>query len=380
MKNRILNMSAFLALSLVTLAGCRENESDLLEPKLYFESTENTIEVDNDAPKMAYDLQSRLSSKVSSNVEVTYSIADAAFVEEYNAKYGKEYLPFMTASFSSETTNIAAGEIYSDIVKLQLSGLDNIEVGNTYLLPVRVQTGDVPVIDGADIAYYVIKKPVRIIRAARFYNSFFKVPITPLNVFKEVTYEAIVNISSFGNNNTVMGCEGVMIMRIGDAGGGTVPENILQMAGKSEMTWSDNPLQTGIWYHLAFTCAADGVANLYVNGERVVQGSFTMSSDLTMGGADFGFSVGMVPRFMWGTRPFSGYMTEVRLWNVVRSANQIRENMLNVDPETPGLVAYYKLGEDLTDSSPNGLDPTDYSLPTFEDLKIPVAIGGGLTE
>ena len=99
-----------------------------------------------------------------------------------------------------------------------------------------------------------------------------------------------------------------------------------------------------------------------------------------MGGADFGFSVGMVPRFMWGTRPFSGYMTEVRLWNVVRSANQIRENMLNVDPETPGLVAYYKLGEDLTDSSPNGLDPTDYSLPTFEDLKIPVAIGGGLTE
>ena len=227
MKNRILNMSAFLALSLVTLAGCRENESDLLEPKLYFESTENTIEVDNDAPKMAYDLQSRLSSKVSSNVEVTYSIADAAFVEEYNAKYGKEYLPFMTASFSSETTNITAGEIYSDIVKLQLSGLDNIEVGNTYLLPVRVQTGDVPVIDGADIAYYVIKKPVRIIRAARFYNSFFKVPITPLNVFKEVTYEAIVNISSFGNNNTVMGCEGVMIMRIGDAGGGTVPEDIL---------------------------------------------------------------------------------------------------------------------------------------------------------
>ena len=105
-----------------------------------------------------------------------------------------------------------------------------------------------------------------------------------------------------------------------------------------------------------------------------------MSSDLTMGGADFGFSVGMVPRFMWGTRTFSGYMTEVRLWNVVRSANQIRENMLNVDPETPGLVAYYKLGEDLTDSSPNGLDPTDYSLPTFEDLKIPVAIGGGLTE
>lgn len=380
MKNRILNMSAFLALALVVLAGCRENESDLLEPKLYFESTENTIEVEDNASKMAYDLQSRLSSKVSSNVKVTYSIAETAFVEEYNAKYGREYLPFTTASFSSETTNITAGEIYSDIVKLQLSGLDNVEEGNTYLLPVRVQTGDVPVIDGSDIAYYVIKKPVRIMRAAHFNYSFFKVPISPLNVFNEVTYEAIVNVSSFGNNNTIMGCEGVMIMRIGDAGGGTVPRDILQVAGKSEITWSNNPLQTGVWYHVAFTCAADGTANLYVNGERVIQGSFTMSSDLTAGGADFGFSVGMVPRFMWGTRPFSGYMTEVRLWNVVRSANQIRENMLNVDPETPGLVAYYKLTEDLTDSSPNKLNPTDYTSPTFEDLEVPVAIGGGLTE
>lgn len=380
MKNRILNKSAFLALALAALAGCRESESDLLEPKLYFESIENTIEVQDDAPEMAYDLQSRLSSKVSSNVKVTYSIAETSVVEEYNAKYGREYLPFTTASFSSETANISAGEIYSDVVKLQLSGLDQVEEGNTYLLPVRVQTNDVPVIDGTDIAYYVIKKPVRITRAAHFSNSFFKVPITPLNVFNEVTYEAIVNISSFGDNNTVMGCEGVMIMRIGDAGGGTVPRDILQMAGKSEMTWSNNPLQTGVWYHLAFTCAADGTANLYVNGERVIQGSFTMSADLTAGGADYGFSVGMVPRFMWGTRPFRGYMSEVRLWNVVRSANQIRENMLNVDPQTPGLVAYYKLNGDLKDSSPNKLDPTDYTAPSFENLEVPVAIGGGLTQ
>lgn len=380
MKNSIWNKSALLALALAALAGCRESESDLLEPKLYFETIENTIEVGDDAPEATFDLQSRLSSKVASNVMVTYSIAETAVVEEYNAKYGREYIPFTTASFSSETANISAGEIYSDVVKLQLSGLDQVKEGNTYLLPVRVQTSDVPVIDGTDIAYYVIKKPVRITRAARFSNSFFKVPITPLNVFNEVTYEAIVNVSSFGDNNTVMGCEGVMIMRIGDAGGGTVPRDILQMAGKSEMTWTNNPLQTGVWYHLAFTCAADGTANLYVNGERVIQGSFTMSSDLTAGGADYGFSVGMVPRFMWGTRPFRGYMSEVRLWNVVRSANQIRENMLNVDPESPGLVAYYKLNGDLTDSSPNKLDPTDFSSPSFEDLEVPVAIGGGLTE
>ena len=54
--------------------------------------------------------------------------------------------------------------------------------------------------------------------------------------------------------------------------------------------------------------------------------------------------------------------------------------MLNVDPETPGLVAYYKLAENLTDASPNGLNPTDATIPTFKELEVPVAIGGGLTE
>lgn len=69
--------------------------------------------------------------------------------------------------------------------------------------------------------------------------------------------------------------------------------------------------------------------------------------------ADFGFSIGMVPEFMWGERPFSGLMSEVRLWDVVRTPSQIKENMLFVDPETPGLVLYYKLNGDCNDSTSN---------------------------
>ena len=103
-----------------------------------------------------------------------------------------------------------------------------------------------------------------------------------------------------------------------------------------------------------------------------------MSSDLTAGGADYGFSVGMVPRFMWGTRPLNGYMSEVRLWNVARTANQIRENMLSVDPASAGLLAYYKLDGELKDATENHLDPTDCTMPTFVDLENPIAIGGGL--
>ena len=261
---------------------------------------------------------------------------------------------------------------------LNLPGLDAVAEGASYVLPVRVNTGDVPMIEGSDLTYIVIRRLPKITKVAKFYNSFFKIPISPLNVFTEVTYEALVNISSFGDNNTIMGCEGVMIMRVGDAGGGTVPKDVLQMAGKAEMTYHDGPLTEGKWYHLAFTCNSANEGHLYVNGEEVIEGTFAMSSDLTAGGADFGFSVGMVPRFMWGTRPLNGYMSEVRLWNVVRSANQIKDNMLTVDPASPGLLAYYKLNGELKDATENHLDPTDLSMPKFVDLENPVAVGGDL--
>lgn len=81
---------------------------------------------------------------------------------------------------------------------------------------------------------------------------------------------------------------------------------------------------------------------------------------------------------MWGTRPFNGYMSEVRLWNVVRTANQIKENMLGVDPDSDGLVAYYKLDGTVEDASGNGMEPEDMSAPSFVDLDNPIAIGGGL--
>lgn len=360
----------------VAFAGC-DREAELLVPKLYFEANDNIIEVEKEETR-SIELKSRLTAKTDIDVNVSYTIEGEDAVNAYNEKYGKGYKVLDNAFLIDETSVIKAGSAYSDAVELQLNELQSLLEGESYLLPVRVTTKDVPVIEGQDIIYYEVKKPVKITKAAVFSNSYIKLPLTPLDVFNEVTYEAVVNVTAFGNNNTVMGCEGVMIMRIGDAGGGTVPRDILQVAGKSEITWTGNPLTTGVWYHLAFTCAADGTANLYVNGENVIpNGSFTMSADLTAGGADYGFSIGMVPRFMWGTRPFNGLMTEVRLWNVVRSANQIKENMLSVDPKSEGLVTYYKMNGSVENAT-GGPAPAECTVRNFRDLSTPVAIGGGL--
>ena len=71
-----------------------------------------------------------------------------------------------------------------------------------------------------------------------------------------------------------------------------------------------------------------------------------------------GFSIGPVLGFMWGERPFSGMMSEVRLWTVPRTANQIKENMLGVDANSEGLLFYYKLNASpIVDATPNHRDP-----------------------
>ena len=56
-----------------------------------------------------------------------------------------------------------------------------------------------------------------------------------------------------------------------------------------------------------------------------------------------GFYIGRIYGFKWGERPFHGKMSEVRVWSVARTENQLKQNMLGVDPASEGLALYYKL-------------------------------------
>ena len=59
--------------------------------------------------------------------------------------------------------------------------------------------------------------------------------------------------------------------------------------------------------------------------------------------SDIRFNIRKLPVFQWGERPLMGYMSEIRVWSVARTENQLKQNMLNVDPKSEGLELYYKL-------------------------------------
>lgn len=345
--NRILKYLAFAAAS-VSLFACNDTQGDLLESKVYFESDEYRVEI-GEGNDMAIELGARVSNLMPNDVQLTYDFADQAAVDAFNAKNGTEYMLFDLehAAMDVKEAVIKAQKVYADKVNITLTNLNTVEEGKTYVLPVRITGSSAPIVSGGDITYYVISKPVRLVHAARFSNSAIYVPIPADRGFKSLTYEALIYIDNFYDNNTVMGKEGCLILRIGDEGGG-LPRNILQIAGSVQF---QNPkaLETKQWYHVAFVRdAASGFAGMYVNGVKVNEGN-AGSKELMIGGDGIGgggFFVGKVAGFMWGERPFSGKMAEVRLWSVARTENQLQKNMLSVDPKSEGLEFYYKLNSD----------------------------------
>lgn len=359
------------------MGACNDSESDLLEPKVYFESKEYNLPMEDVNDMLTFSLTSRLSTKTSSEVDVSYAIADPSVVEEYNAKYGTAYEMFDVShvKLSSTTSSIPSGELYADDVAMELSGLETLKEGKSYVVPVQVQSTSVPALPGTDIAFFLLSKPIKITKVGAFNYDWISIKFPVGTFFSSFTYEALIYVTSFGNNNTIMGTEGIMIFRIGDAPG--VNKDYLEAAGTQKYNVT-KPLQTNRWYHVALTYdQPTGKTGIYVNGEKWA------GSDWGIDGfdpnADVGFNIGMLPGFQWGTRPLSGKMSEIRVWSVARTENQLKQNMLGVDPESEGLSLYYKLDGSETQESGVIKDATGRINGTtsgisIETLDAPIAI------
>lgn len=328
----------------VALCSCNKGEADLLQSKVYFEDKEFRVEV-IDETSIEHVVQSRLSTMSESSVEIVYELGDTSYVEEYNKKHGTSYeaLNLDGVVLTSTKANIKAGDVYSTNVTMSVSGLDAVQEGKFYVVPVVIKSASLPMIDASDVTYLIITKPVRIMKVANFASSYIRIPIPEGRSYKSLTYEALINMSYLNSNNTIMGCEGVLILRIGDTALPDAHNDWLQIAGNKQFH-STISFKPNTWYHVAFTYdQPSGKAVLYINGEKASESSWDTPSFDNMGNSAGGFFVGKVAGFMWGERPFYGSMSEVRLWSVARTENQILQNMINVDPESEGLDAYYKL-------------------------------------
>lgn len=178
-------------------------------------------------------------------------------------------------------------------------------------------------------------------------------PTADLRIAGDLTLEAWIFLHRLGVTQSVL--------TMGDAGE-SLSSNILyaievdangdlrithERADLSDATVvADTNLHTGLWYHLAVTRQA--LSPSTIEYDVLVDGRDPLSFTVTgapAGGAAARLRIGRAE----GTspdRPFDGYIADVRVWNVVRTAEEIHGAMFTSTPaDTTGLVASWRMDE-----------------------------------
>ena len=201
-------------------------------------------------------------------------------------------------------------------------------------------------------------------------ENYFEVP-SGLGTFDAVTVEWKMRANSFDapQVSSVFGVEGKWLLRIGDQGIGL---NELQLATNHGNWTTGVTFEADTWYHVAVTYnTADKKAEVYVNSQLVATNEefATQAAALAAGGSSWNptrvlLGASYLDGNSWSgyrnNRWFDGEICEVRVWDTVRSAAEIKANMNNFEGTSDNLKAYWKM--DLTDAN-NGDGNTikDYS-------------------
>ena len=288
---------------------------------------------------VAYQVQ--LFKENNSNL-AAYVTLDDSQVAKYNSLYGTQYtvLPAKYISYT-KTLNIKAGNILSDEGTAKVTVSDELKDNTAYMFALRLTS-----VSGASVtpntqllmvSFEKIKGQIKNTLAVTrdeflaVNNGFSNIS----DIGYTFTMEGLINVQKFRSNpddpgeagiSTFMGTEGKTLLRFGDSG---VDPDHLQANGQD----IGLKFKTNQWYHIALV--VDGSkTTAYVNGKKITEFNSPGSLRTFYIGKSWSEGRGIVARF-----------SELRLWNVARTAEQIKDGMYEVNPTESGLYAYWKMNE-----------------------------------
>lgn len=121
------------------------------------------------------------------------------------------------------------------------------------------------------------------------------------------------------------------------------------LGANDETSYLVYKFEKGQWYHIAAVFNASGNVTVYINGVSI--GTSTSKVNFQTTGTPFKIGIS----WSWsGDHLFKGAVDEVRIWDVVRSETEIRNNMNTpVSPSSTGLLSYYKFSQAATGVLPD---------------------------
>lgn len=350
-----------LALAL-TMTACQDNDEENFADKGRIDAT--SMQAETIVKGTMGDITKTLAIATARPAEKTITataVVDKSLVATYNKAYydNAELLPDSCYEVNEATMTINPGSVKSSEASFTFKGLGSLDRSKVFVLPVSVQTSDIEMIASEKNYYYVFKAGALINIVADIVDNYLEIypwaNVSRVQNMTQITMEALVYPRTLDKLiSSVMGIEGSFLIRIGDAG---IPANQIQLATSSgNVTNSKLQLQTNTWTHIAMTYdRPTSVVKFYLNGKLAYEATSRASIHLAGNGSDRNFLVG---KSYDDNRDFDGYISEVRVWDVVRTQEEIAANIYTVDPTSTGLVAYWKFdegtGANVADASGNG--------------------------
>lgn len=329
--------------------------------------------------------------------------ADESRVGDYNRRYGQSarMLPADYFEIEGAEALISAGTNRSATVTVRFHDLDRLDTEALHVLPVSmVESDGLSLLASARTVYYVLQGAAIINVVATLtdgnYIAFDDVldgqsPVSArLDNLTAFTFEALIRCRSTvldAGIKTLMGIEGHCLVRISDNG---LAPNQLQVvlptlygtANFSDASTCLIPAEK--WTHIAVTCdTAAGTMTLYINGQVALHEEGYQFRTVSLGTPFIDQSKKVHP-FRIGYsyaagRELDGDITECRIWNVVRTQEQIAGSLYEVDPASEGLVAYWKFdegtGDTVRDHTGNGINGTARAALKWSSVSLPETSG-----
>ena len=364
-----------LLLSIIFFNSCKDEEN--FDNKVYIDTTSkvSSLLIKASVVNDERTIQTGIAQPENKDIVITYRI-DPSLVSKYNEAYYDNaiMLPAEHYELSESKVFISAGSVLSNKVTVYFKDINKLDRNLVYVLPVTIDNANIDILESARTSYFVLKGAALINVVADIEENYLHIDqwknAAVVNGLSELTMEALVRVRNFDHNiiSTVMGIEGKFLIRLGDAG---FPANQIQIAtssGNFPEADSNKGLPSNEWVHIALTYnSSDGDMKVYVNG-KVQSETKKKLGQISLGynGVD-GFYIG---RSYEDSRYLAGEVSECRIWNVVRTQEQIANNPYEVNTSEKGLVAYWKCdeggGNTVKDHTENG---NNLSSKTGKDLK-----------
>lgn len=376
-------MFASLSFCSLVLGSCQNNDIDdehHYDNKVFVTSQQvrDDLLIKETISEATRSISYRLADPLDREVNISFDAAPQ-LTAAYNLAFN-DNAQVLAADYYEipvKSVTIKAGDISSDDVVVNFKNTNQLDKSRRYVLPVTITDADIEVLDSKRTAYFIFKGAALINVVANIEKMYF--PIywdTDVHSVNVVTVEALVRSNDWvaGRDNalsTVFGVEGEFLVRIGDA---DRPRDQLQCVAPGGNFPAPNAvasLPVKEWVHIAIVYDATTRERIYYkDGVKVYSdNAASRAVNLSSNGCYIGKA--------WDdSRWLPGDISEVRIWNIQRSAEEIAKNPYEVDPHSPGLIAYWKFnegtGSDIKDHTGNGNDISAVGgTPTWVNVELP---------